>query len=72
MEAAGMLNFWRKQFAADPSRCLNNKNSYAKKEGKKPRLSIIHLSGAFVLLVAGFIISGITFIFEHVLFQCLF
>jgi len=72
METAGLLNLWRKQFTADPSRCLNNKNSDAQKGEEKPRLSIVHLSGAFVLLAAGFIISGITFIFEYFLVKCFF
>ena len=70
MEEAGLIDYWWRRFsAADPTPCLSeniikeeNKNN--KSERRNKRLTFKGLSGAFVILVAGYILSWLAFIIE--------
>ena len=69
MEEAGLIDYWwRRYSAADPTPCLSE--NLMKKEKKKnksepfKRLTLKGLSGAFVILVAGYILSCLAFIME--------
>ena len=71
MEGAGLIDFWTKQWSADPSYCLkkndqllmNNNKIAARKEDKK-RLTLKGLSGSFVIFAAGSTLAIAAFILE--------
>jgi len=65
MESAGLLEFWLKQYSDDPSYCLAKIQREMKEKGGKRRLTLNNLSGAFLGLIIGYIISTIAFIVEH-------
>jgi hypothetical protein len=65
MEAAGLLGAWRKQFSADPNHCLTKIQRQMKEKSGKNRFTLNNLSGAFLVLVIGYIISATTFIIQH-------
>ena len=70
MEASGLLlEFWRGKKRAAPSmrRCLDKAREMTQVP-VKPRLSLIHLSGAFVVLAAGLFMSFMAFFGE--VFYC--
>ena len=69
MEEAGLIDYWWRRYnAADPTPCLSE--NLMKKEEKKnkseprKRLTFKGLSGAFLILVRGYILSCLAFIIE--------
>ena len=72
MEQAGLIDhWWREQSPTDP--CLSNnikkkktpKNKEEKAADDRKRLTLKDLSGAFFLLIAGYILSSLVFIIER-------
>ena len=65
----GLIDHWgRQQSYADPTPCLSE-NLKKKKKGEtndnRKRLSLKDLSGAFVVLIIGYILSSLAFIIER-------
>ena len=68
MEQAGLIDYWWRQYSpADPTPCLaSNYHKKRKGEGEdRKRLTLKSLSGAFVILIAGYILSVLVFIIER-------
>ena len=74
MEQAGLIDhWWREQSPTDPTPCLSNnikkkktpKNKEEKAADDRKRLTLKDLSGAFFLLIAGYILSSLVFIIER-------
>ena len=67
MQEAGLLDVWWKQFSTDASYCLRKidqeVNNKVGDDVKKP-LTLKGLSGVFLLLIAGIVVSIIVFILE--------
>ena len=61
LHETGLPKLWESWFVQNPARCLN----YAGQKPSKPRLNMKHLSSAFILLFAGYVLSGIVFLFER-------
>lgn len=62
MHEAGLIDMWMLKSLTDPSRCLNPPDI-----SSTPRLTLSGLSGPFVILVAGTLVSIILFIGENLL-----
>ena len=67
MKAAGLINHWETWSVPQPRKCMD----INRQDGKRP-LSLVHLSSAFVILVAGCVVSFITFVFEIMSTFCIF
>ena len=68
MEQAGLIDYWWRQYSpADPTPCLaSNYHKKRKGEGEdRKRLTLKSLSGAFIILIAGYILSVLVFIIER-------
>ena len=75
MEQFGLIDHWWRTYSpADPTPCLPNniadkkktpKTKEEKAAGDRKRLSLKDLSGAFVLLIAGYILSSLVLIIER-------
>ncbi len=64
----GLIHHWEKQFEPDTKPCLNNDIKFSRKaQGHKPplQLRLINLTGAFVLLIVGLLISIVVFFLEN-------
>lgn len=57
----GLSVFWESWYAAKPWRCMEINH-----RAKLPRLSIGHLSSAFLILFIGYVLSFVIFCFENV------
>jgi len=68
MEQVGLIDYWWRQYSpADPTPCLAS-NYHKKRKGEgddRKRLTLKSLSGAFVILIAGYILSVLVFIIER-------
>ena len=64
MEGAGLLEFWLKQYSDDPTYCLTKIQRQMKEKSGKRRLTLNNLSGAFLVLFIGYVLSIIAFILE--------
>lgn len=60
MREFGLITAWKRPYEADVSRCIDKAKEYPDNE----RLSLLHLTGAFTVLLVGFIISMVTFVIE--------
>ena len=58
MDQAGMLNFWLKKESTNPRKCLEEARH---KKRDVPRLSLSHLSSAFIVLAIGCTVSALVF-----------
>ena len=65
MEGAGLLEFWLKQYSDDPTYCLTKIQRQMKEKSGKRRLTLNNLSGAFLVLIIGYVLSIIAFILEQ-------
>jgi hypothetical protein len=63
MWETGLIDLWEKRAIPKPTACLNIKQG---RMGKKPKLSMRHLSGPFVILLIGYGISAFSFLTELV------
>nr|CAH0101150.1 unnamed protein product [Daphnia galeata] len=63
MNQFGFIDFWIQSYQATPHRCLSP--SVRKKKWETPRLSLKNLTGAFAVLVIGYSVSFLVFIFER-------
>ena len=61
MWETGLIDLWEKRAIPKPTACLNLKQGQM---GKKPRLSMRHLSGPFVILLIGYGLSAFSFLGE--------
>ena len=71
MEAFGILDaLWKPHSGRDPTHCLRMMQSLLnptnKKKDNKTRLTLNGLSGAFVVLGLGYLVSILAFIIEHI------
>ena len=57
----GFVSEWKKWYVPTPSNCME-----INKRVKKPKLSIKHLSGAFVILSIGCFLSTVVFVLENI------
>jgi len=64
MEGAGLLEFWLKQYSDDATYCLTKIRRQMKEKRGKRRLTLNNLSGAFLVLIIGYVLSIIAFIIE--------
>jgi len=67
MEAAGLLEFWWRTLAADPTYCfrkIEKEVDDKKTEDSKKPLTLKALSGAFLVLGVGYSLAIAVFIFE--------
>ena len=78
MAETGLLRKWKRQYGPNAGPCYDAKNnivnelekSKTKKEGKPLiRMTLKHLSGAFVLLLSGIVFSFTVFIGEIIMFN---
>ena len=64
MVSAGLFEFWLKQYSDDPTYCLTKIQWQMKEKSGKRRLTLNNLSGAFLVLFIGYVLSIIAFILE--------
>ena len=64
MEGGGLLEFWLKQYSDDATYCLTKIRRQMKEKRGKRRLTLNNLSGAFLVLIIGYVLSIIAFIIE--------
>ena len=75
MEAGGFINVWWKQFSSDPTRCLSMIQQEMKSSligsggGTKKRLTLNGLSGAFIVLLVGYVLGICTFVVERCFYK---
>ena len=62
LKESGLLNEWGSWYIPSTSKCME-----LNKRNEKPKLSIEHLSSAFVILIVGYIISAAVFVIEKIL-----
>lgn len=62
MNAFGLIEHWIKFHQAMPHKCLAEA---AQKQAAQPRLSLKNLTGAFIILLAGYVLSITVFIVEY-------
>ena len=70
IEQSGLAAKWWKDYGNDPSYCLGKIKKHMKNDDRttdKHRLSLKDLSGAFLILIVGYVVSIITFIFERLM-----
>lgn len=60
MREMGLVTVWKKPYEADASKCI----AKAKERPPYPRLSILQLTGAFVVLAIGYTLSASAFACE--------
>ena len=63
MNEVGLIKFWTDQFVPKADKCIN-KNI---QDDPRTRLSMGHLSGAFAILLVGYVMALIVFIGEHII-----
>ena len=63
LKEAGLIDYWTSQFIPKIDKCLNKKV----KDDPRIRLSMGHLSGAFVILLVGYVLAVIAFIGEIIM-----
>ena len=61
IEAAGLRTFWWKREGSDPKRCIDEAIS---RQEAAPLITLAHLSGAFLVLAAGYVLSVFSFLFS--------
>ena len=64
MVSAGLFEFWLKQYSDDPTYCFTKIQWQMKEKSGKRRLTLNNLSGAFLVLIIGYVLSIISFIIE--------
>ena len=62
MKDFGLFIEWGNRYVPSPSKCMELKQ----RDKKPPRLSIGHLSSAFVILLAGYALSILVFLIEKI------
>jgi hypothetical protein len=72
LRETGLISYWEKNFQADPRPCLNDNSQRRRgrdKSATPTRLSLKNLSGAFVILVVGYLIAFLVFLNEIIVFR---
>ena len=67
MKAAGLIDHWETWSVPQPRKCME----INRQDDKRP-LSLVHLSSAFVILIAGCVLSIMAFVFEITPTFCMF
>jgi ionotropic glutamate receptor len=69
MRAAGLMDIWTQWYQPDIQKCLTEKDKITKKVSRKesPRLSLKNLTGAFVVLLIGYLVSFVAFLAENIM-----
>ena len=68
----GLISLWSNWFEPNARPCWNNNNDNRNaKSNKKPlvRLSLTNLTGAFVVLAVGCLVSTLAFLIERIVYQ---
>jgi hypothetical protein len=63
MNQFGLIEHWIASYQAMPHQCLAQ--AAKKRRDETPRLSLKNLTGAFAVLVIGYVISFLVFVFER-------
>ena len=67
MEENGLKNYWDEWFRRIPPKCVENtKRVHKQQRVQNPRLSVKNLTGAFVILVIGYVFALLAFIGEKI------
>ena len=61
LKESGLLNEWGSWYIPSTLKCME-----LNKRNEKPKLSIEHLSSAFVILIVGYILSAAVFVIEKI------
>ena len=76
MRELGLLKFWKHRYMVKAnlqvSRCssiIHSKETEPEKQLERKPLKLLYLSGAFILLLVGFVISTLSFAFEKIMFN---
>lgn len=67
LNAFGLIEYWMKFHVASPRQCLDTITRH-NKQSANPRLSLKNLTGAFVILGFGCMISFLVFVIERLKF----
>jgi hypothetical protein len=68
MFANGLLDIWTRWYQPDVRQCLDKANKIMQLKPSKnnpPQLSLTNLTGAFVVLLVGYLVTFAAFISEH-------
>lgn len=60
----GLVDYWTVKYQPDPRPCLDKKNKHPLKS-----LTLSELSGVFIVLFIGFLVSFLVFIGEQIVFR---
>ena len=68
LEERGFMIYWDQLYYRVPSKCLANtkKEKQKKAPDNKSRLSLKNLTGAFIVLLVGYALAILSFIFERI------
>jgi|688.fasta_scaffold418678_1 ionotropic glutamate receptor len=68
MRAIGLIDIWTRWYQPDVRQCLNEADKITKTAPKRepPRLSRKNLTGAFVVLLIGYLVSFLVFLVENI------
>ena len=68
MRAIGLIDIWTQWYQPDVQQCLAEADKITKSAPKKepPRLSLKNLTGAFVVLLIGYLVSFLSFLAENI------
>ena len=69
MYERGLMDYWGQMYRRIPPQCLaNTKGARQKKEpdNNKSRLSLKNLTGAFIVLLVGYALALLAYIFERI------
>lgn len=68
MFANGLLDIWTQWYQPDVRQCLDKADKIMQSKPSKnnpPQLSLKNLTGAFVVLVVGYLVTFLAFVSEH-------
>lgn len=67
MRGNGLIDIWTKWYLPDVRQCLEKSDKFVRQKSSKagsPRLSLKNLTGSFVVLLVGYLVSLCAFIVE--------
>ena len=71
MRAIGLIDIWTQWYQPDVRQCLDEADKITKTAAQKepPRLSLKNLTGAFVVLLIGYVVSFLVFLVENIFYR---
>lgn len=69
MRGTGLMDIWTQWYQPDIRQCLAEADKITKNVSKSepPRLSLKNLTGAFVVLLIGYLVSFVAFLAENIM-----